>query len=346
MKDTKIEWADHTINFWWGCTKISPACANCYAETMAKRMGRKVFGQEVEWGAGKPRAERLEKARKEALAIQRGAEKFAAKHGRRPRVFVNSMSDWLDEAVPVEWLAHLLETLHLCPAVDFMLLTKRPENWAVQVLAACIHMAGYRDGQISSAGPTAAEMQGGDMAWEWGKDAKPPANVWIGVTVENQECAEARIPALLQIPATVRFLSCEPLLGPLDLRGMSYIQAVTGLKDYPFNLPAEHRTSVLVGIDWVIAGGESGSGARPSHPEWFYGLRDQCQAAGVPFFFKQWGEWAPCPIGDGPDLVTDAVFAKGPGHDGEVWRVGKAKAGRMLQGREWNEFPNVEGGDR
>lgn len=320
MKNTKIEWADHTINFWWGCSKVSPACAHCYAETMAKRMGRKVFGHEVEWGTGKPRAARLEKAREEALAIQRGAAKFAAKHGRRPRVFVNSMSDWLDEAVPLEWLAFLLETLHLCPSVDFMLLTKRPENWARRIEAV------QRIEQNDAEGYGYPWQDVRDWAADWKLEIAPP-NVWIGVTVENQECAAARIPELLEIPAMVRFLSCEPLLGPID-----------------FGWDSLQDAWLAALVHWVIAGGESGQGARPVHPDWARSLRDQCQAAGVPFFFKQWGEWAPCPIGDGPDLVTDAVFAKGPGHDGEVWRIGKAKAGRLLDGREWNEFPNVEGG--
>lgn len=333
MKDTKIEWADHTINFWWGCTKVSPACANCYAETMAKRLGRKVFGQEVEWGAGKPRAERLEKARKEALAIQRGAAKFAAKHGRRPRVFVNSMSDWLDTEVPAEWVAELLQTLQACPDVDFLLLTKRPYNWK-GVMEEVLRWIERHPWLSDAAGYGDRWQPVRDYLADWFVLGRPPANVWIGTTVENQGTAAARIPALLHIPSRVRFLSCEPLLGPLDLQRMTLIQARTGLKDYPFNLPKEHRTSVLAGLDWVIAGGESGPGARPSHPKWFYDLQEQCQEDGVPFFFKQWGEWLPLHAEE--KAAADEVC--------QMQRVGKIAAGRRLQGREWNEFPKVEGG--
>jgi protein gp37 len=341
VKNTGIEWTDHTVNFWWGCTKVSPACANCYAESVAKVFGKRLFGAVPQWGAGKPRAERLEKARLEALALNRQADR----KGIRYRVFVNSMSDWLDDEVPIEWLACLLETISLCPSLDFQLLTKRPENWAVRTLAACLHIAGYRDGQIISKGPTAPEMSGGDMVWEWGKEGKAPTNVWIGTTVENQEQAEKRIPHLLKIPAKVRFLSCEPLLGPVKMvkdplrntSGKIVLGPCTGLGFIVDSFPG--GTSFVLGIHWVICGGESGPKARPMHPDWVRSLRDQCAQTEVPFFFKQWGEWAPCPIGDGPDLVTDAVFRKGPGHDGEVWRVGNDKAGRLLDGVEHSAFP-------
>lgn len=359
MQNTAIQWTDHTVNFWWGCTKVSRACQHCYAESVAKVFGKRLFGEVPQWGAGKPRFERLEKARAEALAIQKRAKRDqdgfaenaqeARKHGafidvpppRRPRVFVNSMSDWLDDEVPLEWLAFLLETLAMCPNVDFQLLTKRPENWGVRVLAACLHMAGYRDGEISSKGPTAPEMQGVDAMWEWGKEGKAPDNLWIGTTVEDHKAANTRIPHLLQIPAKVRFLSCEPLVGPIDLAGMEYFTAKLG--KYPFNLPKEHRSSVLdAGLHWVIAGGESGGKAVPSHPDWFRSLRDQCATARVPFFFKQWGEWLP--VTHLRHAVPDtSLWRSYKGHkfdDGILMlRVGVDTAGALLDGVPHLAFP-------
>lgn len=341
MKNTKIEWADHTINFWWGCTKVSPACANCYAETMAKRMGRKVFGEEVEWGAGKPRAERLVKAFDEALAIQRGAAKFASKNGRRPRVFVNSMSDWLDDEVPIQMLSGLLESLHFCSEVDFMLLTKRPENWESRIRKAIIDEEEEILGHLQENLPETRTIR---FLNAWLGGVAPP-NIFIGVTVENQDCAEARIPALLQIPAKVRFLSCEPLLGSVSFRAIQPLMEAFNRSPYGWHNWLRRR------LHWVIAGGESGPGARPSHPQWLYDLRDQCQTTGVPFFFKQWGEWLPC----GPEAKhlpsngkykhTLAIQEKGISErNADMIRVGTKAAGRMLQGCEWNEFPNVEGG--
>jgi protein gp37 len=376
MTTTKISWTDHTINFWWGCTKVSPACQHCYAATMGTRFGPKLFGQPVLWGAGKPRFERLQSARKEALALNANAERCRLirsipmirsgsvqnvgqpMHGilvadvrlplkkrdimeipvaewdhaplYRPRVFVNSMSDWLDDEVPIEWLAYLLETIHLCPNLDFQLLTKRPENWGVRVLASCFHIAGYRDGKISASGPTAPEMQGGDTMWNWGKEAKPPPNIWIGCTAENQEWADKRISHLLEIPAKVRFLSCEPLLGPLDLH-----QALLGsLNETAYN--------ALTHLHWVITGGESGGSARPSHPDWFRSLRDQCATAGVPFFFKQWGEWISV---DNLKHGAEGSLAKSyQGHkhaDGTLMlRLGTQLAGHLLDGTEHHAFPH------
>lgn len=293
MNNTKIEWCDHTVNFWWGCTKVSPACAHCYAEKFAGFVGKRLFGQPVKWGDGQPRAERLAAARKEALRIQADAATFAQEHGRRPRVFVNSMSDWLDDQVPVEWLAYLLETLHLCPAVDFLLLTKRPENWVRRIAE-----AKWRSNFESSV-----------SSW---LEGSPPSNLWIGTTVEDQERADQRIPHLLDIPAKVRFLSCEPLLGPVDFRLIKRLMASFNSSPYGWHNWLCRR------LHWVIAGGESGQGARPSHPDWFRSLRDQCRDTGVPFFFKQWGEWN-----------CEMTCA----------RLGKAAAGRLLDGREWNELP-------
>lgn len=313
-ENTKIEWCDHTFNPWIGCAKVSPGCANCYAEREDDRFGWTPEG----WGKGKPRKRtsvanwvKVEKWNRIA-----GADLLAASHilrdekagdhnvawakaVHRPRVFVASLSDWLDPEVPIEWLADLLDLVRRCPHVDFLMLTKRLELFFSRLEKAhhfVFHnWSHYRD---QPRGEASAWMANWLHGWQ-------PANVWIGTSVEDQQRAEERIPALLKIPARVRFLSCEPLLGPVD----AFVLRNSGIG----------HVHVAKNIHWVICGGESGSYARPMHPDWARSLRDQCQAAGVPFLFKQWGE-----------------------HDHCGKRVGKAKAGRMLNGREWNQFP--EGG--
>jgi protein gp37 len=308
-QDTNIEWCDHTINFWSGCTKVSPACNHCYAETMAKR-NPKTFGK---WGSGKPRSPHLEGARASCFKWNKNVAAVCDRRtSRRPRVFVNSMSDWLDDEISHEWLAHLLETIRLCPNLDFLLLTKRPENFHKLLDRAQNPFGGTRSG--------------GDppdfVKWvlDW-LDGSPPPNVWIGTTVENQECAATRIPLLLKIPARIRFLSCEPLLGPLDLSPLlvgdgSLLHVATN--------------SRMAGIHWIICGGESGAHARPMHPDWARSLRDQCATAGVPFLFKQWGEYLPI-CEDPPNWI--------PMPDGQDWHTGKKSIVVQLDGSHRKEFP-------
>lgn len=211
------------------------------------------------------------------------------------RIFVNSMSDLFHEDVPDDFIFDVFTIMARAHWHTFQVLTKRPERMQLLV------------GEPVEAG-----------------EEEPPRNIWWGVSVEDQATAHQRIPLLLGTPAAVRFLSCEPLLGPIDLRD-------------PQNDIGEPRFSYLKKIDgegpridWVIAGGESGPKARASHPYWFRSLRDQCADAGVPFFFKQWGEWAP--TGESPMMLTDpgtVQFAK----------VGKKAAGRHLDGRTHDEFP-------
>jgi protein gp37 len=310
MQNTTIQWANHTLNFWWGCTKVSRACKHCYAESVAKVFGKRLFGQVPQWGAGKPRFERLAAARKEALKIQRQA----VKSGTRPRVFVNSMSDWLDDEVPIEWLGFLLETLTMCPDVDFQLLTKRPENWLRRFTHFGLHWDLSRDGPGKDTANAHSRWLSGNA----------PPNLWIGTTVEDQAAAEARIPHLLNIPAKVRFLSCEPLMGPVRI----------------FQPDFEHHSNI--GLHWVIAGGESGGPAEPTHPDWFRSLRDQCAAAGVPFFFKQFGEWLP--VDQMRHVKAEASLARAyKGHtfpDGTLMlRVGVDTAGALLDGAAHLSFP-------
>ncbi len=185
----------------------------------------------------------------------------AEREGRRMRVFCASMADVFDKDAPAGARARLLSLIADTPHLDWLLLTKRIGNATRMLQDACMH-----DGRL---------MDASDRY-------RPPPNVWLGATVVNQEEADRDIPKLLATPARVRFLSIEPMLGPIDLRigGMS-------MPDY-----APHRP--LPQVSWVIAGGESGPYARPAHPDWFRSLRDRCAAAGVPFHFKQWGEWLPC----------------------------------------------------
>lgn len=272
MKNSRIEWCDHTFNPWIGCTKVSPGCANCYAASLDHRWGHD------SWGPGKPRRRTSAAYWKQPVkwnleAAQRDyeCERFQTEEGRRPRVFCASLADWLDDEVPVEWLSDLLGLIRRTPNLDWQLLTKRPQNWQPRMRAV-----------VASRG---------DATWlmtrDW-LDGTAPANVWIGTTVEDQARADERIPHLLRIPARVRFLSCEPLLGPVVLRrkagsaGEIIHATLNGLLD-------EYSRPVERGIHWVICGGESGPKARPMHPGWARSLRDQCAAAGVPFFMKQLG---------------------------------------------------------
>lgn len=359
-ENSKIEWTDETFNPWWGCEKVSPGCANCYAEAWAKRTGNAV------WGHGVPRRffgnkhwREPVRWNEEALgecphcgirqkAGWRGAVSTACQWCKGPRmlrptrrrVFCASMADWLEDREDLTpHLVKLLGVINATPNLDWLLLTKRPQNFRKRMEAAL---------------EPAAWPGRSRYIKEWLLDGIPPHNVWIGTTVEDQQRAEERIPELLGIPARVRFLSCEPLLGPVDLDGPIAIGPANGRWDSPSD-----PDTWLDGIHWVIAGGESGHKARPMHPEWVRSLRDQCAAAQVPFFFKQWGEWVE-PLEErediGPDETKELTDVAMSGKRGNslslspdefrdsamMARVGKKLAGRLLDGREWSEFPAVE----
>jgi protein gp37 len=288
MKNSKIEWCDHTFNPWIGCTKVSPGCANCYAETRDQR-----FAKGIHWGKGAPRQRTSAANWKQPLAWNKTAickcggteligsddcrhcgENFAAANRRRPRVFCASLADWLDEEVELGWIADLLDLIRRTPNLDWLLLTKRPQNWR-KILQFIETLAG---------GSNRPELGAFVSAWLAGN---APANVWIGTTVEDQLRAAERIPALLSIPAKVRFISCEPLLGQVDLtinRGKP--NQYNCLKPYK---PDYYSGSVQPIIHWVIVGGESGSSARGFCTEYAWDLVLQCKKAGVPVFVKQLG---------------------------------------------------------
>lgn len=311
MAETTVEWADFTFNPWIGCQRVSPGCEHCYAESYAKRVGHGSTKPAL-WG---PEAERrvtsganwrqpLRWNNQSAIAMDHGAM------DRPVRVFCASLADVFEDrpelAEPRSRLFGLIKaTRHL----DWLLLTKRPENAE----------------RLWRAAQEAFERTDDP----WGETWRP--NTWLGTTVEDQRRADERIPHLLAVPAAVRFLSCEPLLGPVDLRRWLICStcggcgAVTQEHDYASETIGCHDCmGERSPINWVIAGGESGPGARPTHPAWARSLRDQCAEAGVPFLFKQWGEWAP---------AVDVPH--------EMQRWGKKAAGRELDGRTWDEFPEV-----
>jgi len=326
-ENTRIEWADHTFNPWVGCTKVSLACDHCYAEGWAKRSGM------VQWGSHAER--RRTSASNWQQPLKWNAE--AKRLGMRYRVFCSSLADVFDNAVPETWRWDLFRLIDRTPYLDWLLLTKRIGNASIMLnSAACAVMDDFV----------------GERTWDKG----PWLNVWLGATICNQEEADRDILKLLDTPAARRFLSIEPLLGPINLARVQSGSCVLdvlqggGFHETHFEpLPHDHHPC----IDWVIVGGESGRGARPIHPQWVRTLRDQCLAGAVPFFFKQHGEWQFCD--EGTAILSTSkrvVYVRRDGtfHDGShgvdfssgeeqtVW-VGKRAAGRELDGREFNEVP-------
>lgn len=295
-ENSNISWTDHTFNPWIGCAKVSPGCANCYAATQDNLRKWTPDG----WGKGKPRKRtsagnwNLPVRWNRAGCLNCGAKSRVSGNdglykclfcGKRPRVFCASLADWLDDEVPIEWLADLLKLIHETPNLDWLLLTKRPENWRRRLEE--VH-AGMTSTTPVSAW-LAAWLFRGHTAFKFGPT--PPENAWIGTSVEKQEYADKRIPDLLKIPAKVRFLSCEPLLGKvlldngetswLTCLGTPHCERGEGCRS--FDELGEH----FHGIDWVICGGESGPKRREMKMEWAQSLHDQCKDAGVAFFFKQ-----------------------------------------------------------
>lgn len=335
--NTKIEWCDHTFNPWIGCTKISPGCDRCYAEVSTPSRTMKVL-----WGAGQLRQRTSPGNWNMPLRWNAQAGAFKTLHGRRQRVFCASLADVFDNAVDREWRDDLATLILNTPALDWLLLTKRIGN-------------------------------AGEMLGEMFMDG-PPTNVWVGATIVNQSEADRDIPKLLAVPARVRFLSMEPLLGPVDLRFPTKVWGGDRCnhccngdrcddrshyeRRYCPHCRGTGRQKVL---DWVIVGGESGARARPMHPDWTRSLRDQCAAAGVPFHLKQWGEW--CMRDAMPDQTGDSLYTKdrsrvrvesvclaidGTTHadidkapkGATLYRLGKKFTGRKLDGRIWDGFPS------
>lgn len=339
---SNIEWCDATFNGWTGCTKVSPGCDNCYAEAREdKRFHR------VQWGAGMPRRRTSDDNwrgpkiwnkrpfweclicgwRGTTTQFSKTPGTCCATPNLRParmRVFCSSLADVFDNEAPQAWRDDLFALIEETPNLDWLLLTKRIGN--------------------------ATNM----LPWSHCSPAWP--NVWIGATIVNQAEADRDVPKLLDTPARLRFVSCEPLLGPINMPGLLYYGTQRSGGVVPL------RAKGYPQIDWVIAGGESGPGARPMHPEWLRSLRDQCFDARVPFLFKQWGEWAMAkehpkvalPVhrfawanenghpADHPAKRGFGPFEHETDHHELMARLGKAVAGRTLDGLAHNGFPEVQ----
>jgi protein gp37 len=301
MNKSAIEWTDLTWNPVSGCDKVSQGCKFCYAEAVSKRWGRPFLG------AVKVNTQKL----LEPLRIK-GSKK----------VFVNSMSDLFHPDVPFDFIDNVFAVMDCRPKLTFQILTKRPERMLEYFEENRSWRVGQLKGQFDSA--------------DYDLNSWPLRNVWLGVSCEDQQTASWRIPFLKRLPAAVKFISAEPLLGPINFFNVT---------DYGFSLDTD--------IDWVIAGGESGPKARPMHPDWARSLREQCNRNNVPFFFKQWGQWAPIQFGY---LLSDPERWKAVYRDGFqsnvqlvrdneygaiMMRSPKNINGHVLDGKVHQGFPTI-----
>ncbi|MDX2527986.1 DUF5131 family protein [Streptomyces europaeiscabiei] len=339
MADTsKIEWTDATWNVVTGCEKVSSGCDNCYAETFAERW-RGIPGHHFENGFDVT-------LRPERLTIPL--------RWRKPkRVFVNSMSDLFHKDIPDEYIARVWAVMALTPQHTYQILTKRHGRMRALLSSSEFRLLCEQEQAVlvnDDATPLARYEREQKTSQWWSDIAQPLRNVWVGVSVEDQKSADLRIPALVDTPAAVRFLSCEPLLGPVWIS--DYIWQACPCCDGEGHDEACARcadghcdSGHIRKLDWVIVGGESGRNARPMAPQWATSLRDQCKQSHVPYFFKQWGEYAPTGYLVIGGTSKGALLAGEPvddlGHRVELARVGKRKAGRELDGRTWDEFPKV-----
>ncbi len=294
MSPSRIEWTDETWNPTTGCSKVSDGCRSCYAIRVGAQLQHlSAYEGTVAEGDWTGRVNCVPERLDQPL------------RWKRPRrIFVDSMSDLFHPDVPLDFLAQVWDVMVRTPRHQFQVLTKRPQR-----VAAALGPRGIDFYAVEKPVPC------------------PQPNIWLGTSIESDRYTW-RADYLRQTPAAVRFLSLEPLLGPLP-------------------------SLDLAGIDWVITGGESGPGARPVHPAWVRDIRDRCVEAGVPFFHKQWGEWMPERQGPPPNRTAffSRRFVDPNGQDrysagsAAVYRVGKKAAGRELDGRTWDQMPAVSGGD-
>ena len=385
---TKIEWTEKTWNPVVGCTILSPGCTNCYAMKMAARIAR--MSPELEaYGKGLTQDSKAGPVWTGNVAWSESAFLAPLRRKKPTTYFVNSMSDLFHESVPDEWIDRVFAVMALAPQHTFQVLTKRAKRMREYMVS------GRRDAWSIASDPVGdfAPLSPQEYAnrahvrvsvptkecfrWESVFSRFPLPNVWLGVSAEDQKRADERVPDLLATPAAVRFVSAEPLLGPIDFarieripdrlddkgslkRAGIRINALTGHScesGLPYqslwNGEGAPPTTPPPRLDWIIVGGESGPSARPMHPDWPRAIRDQCAAAGVAFFFKQWGSWTQhdfdaadrSPSGwlspDGT-LIQDvadvsASLCLKPCH--LVFHVGKTRAGRLLDGRTHDDMP-------
>lgn len=362
---TKIEWTDKSWNPIVGCSIVSPGCTNCYAMRFAGARlqhtpgGKHYIGLTTKSKTGPVWTGKLALAPEKTLLAPLRWQKPAM-------IFVNSMGDLFHESVPDEWILQAFAVMQIAHRHTFQVLTKRAERMRAwmsapnreEELNTAIHTLGLKlELGVAVFAETAL---GKPVRFPW-----PAPHIWLGVSAEDQKHADERIPALLDTPAAVRFVSAEPLLGAIDFTKLSitdegeedWLDATTGEQ-------FSRRTGCTVAqrsmLDWIIVGGESGHDARPMHPDWARSIRDQCSAAGVPFFFKQWGEWAPGECSKLPPTRTEqtAVFFDGRWHfasispkaseemhaddEPDLYRLGKSRAFRTLDGVTHDGMPRTE----
>jgi protein gp37 len=387
---TKIEWCTETWNPIAGCTKVSPGCDHCYAERMANRLANIALKDDHHGeyfrvdGIGKYAMVTLDDKwnGKTFFDESQIVKPFRWKVPRK--IFVISMGDLFHESVVFADIDQVITVIAMNPQHTFLVLTKRPdrmkryfENRLDPWDYLKIHAYNLSEYLINGKMPEGwmwdpqylDDGEGGydkdsELIWE---GAWPLKNLWLGVTAENQEYANKRIPILLQIPAIKRFVSVEPMLGPIDFyepqMGNEHYNTLKGFGDISggnghFGGPK---------LDWVICGGESGPGARPLHPDWVRSIRDQCKEANVPFFFKQWGMYRPFEPTAQPPFYRDVAsnveydghgmnfYDQYSGEPGKwkggqwiedletqdcIWlKVGKKVAGSKLEGKEYKEYP-------
>lgn len=310
-KNSAIEWTEDTWNPWHGCHKVSQGCKNCY-----------MFRDKARYG-------------QDPNVVVRSKTKFhdPLKWPEPRKIFTCSWSDFFIEEADA-WRDEAFAIMALTPQHTYQVLTKRPERMLEYVgtildsnIDDCIRTLGH------SFDYARIEVAQALTRFEDGRGILP--NVWLGVSVEDQKTADERIPLLLQTPAAVRWLSMEPLLGPVDIHAWLPDEWSGGARqDAPYGDTPP--------IDWAVVGGESGPDARPMHPDWVRSIRDECTAVNVPFFFKQWGEWYPLASAD---EASQARYKHADMHEFDdgirMVTIGKKAAGRLLDGRTWDEMPEV-----
>lgn len=365
---TKIEWTDKSWNPIVGCSVVSPGCANCYAMRFAgSRLQHTPSGAHYIGLTQKSKAGPVWTGK---LALAPEKTLLAPLRWKQPAmIFVNSMGDLFHEDCPDEWIDRVFAVMALCPQHTFQVLTKRAERMRSY----------FNDDRAMQIGCALGNMLDGDWIWGEGKQFRqqidgmislahgmapddiarareeflPLPNVWLGISAEDQTRADERIPALLATPAAVRFVSAEPLLGPIDFGDIQHIDgdreisvsALTG-EAWVENSHNGAAYDEAPRLNWIIVGGESGRDARPMHPDWARSIRDQCAAASVPFFFKQWGEWGPAfradlsPTGQPWSGRDQCAVAQGTATvEQATRRLGKARTGRLLDGVTHDGMP-------
>ena len=339
---TGIEWTDATWNPVTGCAKVSAGCKHCYAERNWGRL------QHLPAYAGRAFTD---------VATHADRLDQPIRWAKRRMIFVNSMSDLFHPAVPDDFIDSVFGIMWAClygrneqDGHVFQVLTKRADR-----------MRDYMSTDRREAWARAAVHHGGGIDPDGIFDQTlsfegPHPRIWLGVSVEDQAAADERIPLLLDTPAAVRWISAEPLLGPVDLSpaylpcpNAEYVIMDPETGGYECCSSCDYTgISNEIGIDWVVVGGESGPKARPMHPAWARSLRDQCAASGVPFLFKQFGEWIDDDNIDRANLRAPQIadpnefFSEHDWKDGlSSWRVGKKLAGRLLDGALHDGYPGA-----